>query len=403
MKILLINNFHYLKGGSETVYFNTARLLEQAGHSVVFFSVKRDENISTPFSKYFIEDSTKLSKPKFLLKYFYDRNAAKKLEELILAEKPDVAHAHLMWGCTAPAIFHVLKKYRIPLIHTVHDYRMVCPAYTFRSGFKTCEDCKGKYFYKCAIKRCNKGNFLMSVAMAAEMYYRNIFYNPTKNISGLIYVSNFARAIHEKYEPQFKDVPSMVLYNCTQVQNVQEKGRGNYFLYFGRLSHEKGVDLLIEVFKEMPGATLKVVGGGPEEGILKQKATGCSNIEFHGIKHGEELHGLIRNAQFVIVPSQWYENNPMTIVESYSFGTPVIGSDLGGIPEIIENNKTGMIFKHDSKDSLLHTIRTGGDMSNHAYFEMSKKAYGFYKMHFSEMEYAGKLIEFYKRVLDKRG
>lgn len=401
MKILLINNFHYPKGGSETVYFNTARLLEQAGHEVCFFSVDREDNISTPYSKYFIADSSTMSKVKGLQKYFYNSEAAQKLEQLILAEKPDIAHAHLMWGCTAPAIFKVLKKYGIPLVHTVHDYRMVCPAYTFTSGGQICEECKGRYFYKCALKRCSKGSLLMSTVMAAEMYYRNTFFNPAKNIDGLIYVSQFAKEIHEKYAPSFTKVPSMVLYNCTQKQVFEGKGRGDYFLYFGRLSHEKGVEIVIDAFKELPSAKLKVVGTGPIESGLKQKAAGCDNIEFLGFKHGEELHNLIRNAQFVIVPSQWYENNPMTIVEAYSFGTPVIGSDLGGIPEIIKDEATGFVFKHGDTESLLHAIRTASNISNQAYFQMSSNAVRFYEQNFSEKGYAEKLVDFYKKVLNK--
>ncbi len=401
MKILLINNFHYPKGGSETVYFNTARLLEDAGHEVCYFSVNRDENIATPYNKYFIADSAKMPRIRGLLKYFYNGEAVSKLEQLILAEKPDIAHAHLMWGCTAPAIFKVLQKYHIPLVHTVHDYRMVCPAYTFTSGGKICEDCQGKHFYKCALKRCSKGSLLMSTVMSVEMYYRNIFFNPAKNIDGLIYVSHFAKGIHEKYAPEFKNVASMVLYNCTQKHTCEEKNRGDYFLYFGRLSHEKGVELIIDAFKELPDVKLKIVGTGPIESTLKQKAAEYVNIEFLGFKYGEELHNLIRNAQFVVVPSQWYENNPMTIVEAYSFGTPVIGSDLGGIPEIIDTVKTGIIFEHDNKESLIKAIRTANGMSNLDYVEMSKATNDFYETNFSEKRYIEKLVIFYNQILRK--
>ena len=401
MKILLINNFHYPKGGSETVYFNTARLLERAGHEVCYFSVRRSENVDTSFSKYFIADNTKLSKAQGLLRYFYNSEAAQKLEELIQAEKPDIAHAHLMWGYIAPSIFKVLEKYCVPLVHTAHDYRMVCPAYLFTSGGQICEECQGRHFYKCAIKRCSKGNLLMSTVMAAEMYYRNTFYNPAKHIKGLIYVSQFSKDIHEKYAHQFKKIPSMVLYNCTQKQNSLEKGQGDYFLFFGRLSHEKGVELVIDAFKELPGTKLKVVGTGPIELELKQKATGCANIEFLGFKHGKELHNLIQNAQFVIVPSQCYENNPMTIVEAYSFGIPVIGSDLGGIPEIIKEGATGYVFKHGNTESLLHAIRTADSISKQTYIQMSGHAVRFYEQNFSENGYAEKLIGFYEKVLMK--
>ena len=402
MKVLLINNFFFRKGGSETVFFNTARLLEQAGHQVCFFSVSREENISSPFSKYFISDTTKASKVKGLLSYFYNKEAATKLEQLIMVEKPDIAHSHLMWGCTAPAIFKVLKKYKIPLVHSVHDYRMVCPAYTFTSGGSICEDCKGKHFYKCAAKCCSKGSLLMSTVMAAEMYYRNAFYNPTKNIDGLIYVSNFAKSIHEKYAPGFQKVPSMVLYNCTQKQDVRKKVSNNYYLYYGRLSHEKGVETVIEAFKQLPQAKLKIVGTGPIEKDLIQVAKGMNNIEFLGFKSGDELRQLVQGANFVIVPSQWYENNPMTIVESYSFGTPVIGSDLGGIPEIIEDGITGYVFNHGDLESLITSIKLSEGVDDEDYKQMSERAASFYNANFSEDNYADKLVEFYNSVLNKK-
>lgn len=401
MKILLINNFHYRKGGSETVYFNNAKLLNESGHEVVFFSVAREENVESPYSKYFITDTSQLGKIKGVLKYLYNNEAAKKVEQLILNEKPDIAHSHLMWGCTAPAIFKVLKKHQIPLVHTVHDYRMVCPAYTFMTQGQVCEECQGRKFYNCAVKRCSKDNLLMSMVMTIEMYYRNMFFNPAKNIQGLIYVSEFAKSIHEKYAPRLADVNNMVLYNSTTKSSKINKGRGDYFLYYGRLSYEKGIDILIDAAKELPWMHLKIVGTGPIENELKSRVGVSSRIEFLGYKKGQELFDIVANAQFVVVPSQWYENNPMTIVEAYSFGTPVIGSDLGGIPEIIKNGTTGFVFKHDNKDSLIDALNSAKGISNQGYFQMSDNVFHFYETHFSEEGYADKLINFYRTILNK--
>lgn len=401
MKILLINNFHYRKGGSETVYFNNAKLLKEAGHEIVFFSEVRDENEETLDSKYFISDTSQLGRVKGAMKYFYNREAAKKLAQLIVDEKPDIAHAHLMWGCTAPAIFGVLKKYHIPLVHTAHDYRMVCPAYTFMTQGKVCEECQGKHFYKCVKNRCSKGSLLMSTVMAMEMYFRNVFFSPVKNIQGFIYVSEFAKSIHEKYSPKLANVDNVVLYNSTAKSIKGEKSRGDYFLYYGRLSYEKGIDKLIDAAKELPWLKLKIVGTGPIENELKSRVGISSRIEFIGYKKGQELYDIVANAQFVVVPSQWYENNPMTIVEAYSFGTPVIGSDLGGIPEIIENGSTGFIFKHESRDSLIHALNSAKEISNQGYSQMSRNAYRFYETHFSEEGYTEKLVEFYMKILNK--
>ena len=398
MKVLLINNCHRPRGGADTVYFGTAHNLLEAGHEVVFFSFADDNNEKTGCPEYYIPWGGKL---RHLRNYFCNRDAARTIEKLLLAEKPDIAHAHLMWGGMSGAIIPVLHKYGVPLVHSVHDYRMICPAYTFRNGKGViCEQCKNGHYLSCFKNRCSKGSAIQSILMAGEMYYRNHKWNPAKCLDGIIYVSKFAKNKHEEMNPNFAKVKNMVLYNCTQQHNEKEKGRGDYFLYYGRLSYEKGVEQAIEAFKQLPLQKLKVVGTGPLEKSLKQKAINCRNIEFLGFKTGTELHELVRNAQFVIVPSQWYENNPMTIVEAYSFGTPVIGSNMGGIPEIIKEGATGFVYQHDKTDSLIYAINAADKISNDAYFQMTKMAQNFYEKYFSDKEYANKLLKFYGEVID---
>ena len=398
MRVLLINNCHWRRGGSETVYFGTAELLLKAGHEVVFLGLEDEKNIHTDQPEYFVKRGNAL---KNLVAYFANREAAMVVETVINKEKPDIAHAHLMWGGMTAAIIPVLHKYGVPLVHTAHDYRMVCPAYTFRNGRgEICESCKGDHYMSCVKNRCGKGSLVQSILMAAEMVYRNKKWHPAKTIDGIIYVSQFAKKKHEEMDPSFAKVKNMVLYNCTQLYKDKEKGRGDYFLYYGRLSYEKGVEQTIDAFKQLPLQKLKVVGAGPLEESLKHKALNCKNIEFLGYKTGAELHELVRNAQFVIVPSQWYENNPMTIVEAYSFGTPVIGSNMGGIPEIIKEGATGFVYQHDKIESLLYAINTAVKISNDAYFQMTKMAKNFYEQNFSDIEYANKLLEFYGDVID---
>ncbi|MGM9848054.1 MAG: glycosyltransferase family 4 protein [Muribaculaceae bacterium] len=405
MKILLINRFHYRKGGSEAVYFNTAELLRRAGHEVVFFSFIDEKNEDCEQAEFFVNGKERVSRLKGIRNYFYNSEARHNLELLIEREHPDVAHVHLLWGGMSPSIFGVLKKYGIPLVHTAHDYRMVCPAYTFNCNGKICEDCHGSHFYKCALKKCSKGNVLESVMMAMEMYWRNAFFSPEKNLAGIIYVSNFSRNKHLQYRSSLGNVPSMVLYNCTQEPDVDltEHFRRDYYLYFGRLSYEKGVDRLINVFEHLPGHKLKIVGTGPIEENLKADAAnrGLKNIEFLGYKTGRELKELVANASFVIVPSQCYENNPMTVIEAYSFQTPVIGSDLGGIPEIIDNGNTGFVFSHDDVNGLVKVIKDASGLSDMEYRKMAENARHFFNEHFSENGYAEKLVRFYKSVMKK--
>lgn len=408
MTVLLIDVYNFNKGGAETVCFNTGKMLEEHGHKMVYFTLKWANNNPSPYSKYFPESKETrrgpLKQVKNMINYFYHFEAARKIEKLILDERPDIAHIHLMWGQITPSIFPVLKKYNIPILFTVHDYRIVCPAYTFRNGKgQICEECQGKHFYKCFTNTCCKGSKLMSAVMTAEQYFRNAFFNPAKNIDGFIYVSNFAKEIQERYMPAVKSIPNIVLYNFSTsiVEQSKTMPAEKYFLFFGRLSYEKGVKTLLEAFEKLPDCKLKIAGTGPMEADLKQmKLTRkMGNVEFLGYKIGKELSDLVAGAYFVIVPSEWYENNPMTIIEAYSVGTPVIGAKIGGIPEIVVDGKTGYQFESGNACDLKDKIVSANKLSDSEYQVFSSNTLKFANDNLSKDSYWNKLIDFYSRFL----
>ena len=410
MKILLIDVYNYNKGGAETVCFNTGKMLEEQGHKVVYFTLKWKDNNPSPYSKYFPESKETRKGPfkqvKNMVNYFYHFEAARKIEQLIKDEKPDIAHIHLLWGQITPSIFPVLKKYGIPIIFTVHDYRIVCPAYTFRDGSgRICEDCKGKYFYRCFTHTCCKGSKMLSAVMMAEQYFRNRFFNPAKYIDGFVYVSNFARDIQEKYMPEVRMIPNITLYNFSlsiaSIPKVMPKDK--YLLFFGRLSYEKGVRTLLEAIRNLSDCKMKIVGTGPKEEELRQYVANSkmNNVEFLGYKRGKELSDLVANAYYVVVPSEWYENNPMTIIESYSVGTPVIGANIGGIPEIIVNGRTGFLFESGDVENLESTIKCATSLSDAEYTRLSEGALEFAHDNLSLDSYIHRLISFYNKFLLK--
>ena len=410
MKILLIDVYNYNKGGAETVCFNTGKLLEEHGHQVVYFTLKWEENNPSPYSKYFPESKETRKGPlkqvKNMVNYFYHFEAAKKMEKLIEDERPDIAHIHLLWGQITPSIFPVLRKHNIPILFTVHDYRIVCPAYTFRDGSgRICEDCQGHSFYKCFTHTCCKGSKVMSAVMAAEQYFRNAFFNPAKYIDGFLYVSNFARDIQEKYMPAVKNKPNITLYNFSTSIAGQPKAmpKDKYFLFFGRLSYEKGVKTLLEAFNGLPECHLKIVGTGPKEDELKAfvESNGMKNVEFLGYKRGKELQDLVANAYYVIVPSEWYENNPMTIIEAYSVGTPVIGAKIGGIPEIVVEKETGFQFESGNADNLRSKVIPADGLTADEYTKQSAGALKFAHENLSLENYYPRLIAFYNQFLKK--
>ena len=204
--------------------------------------------------------------------------------------------------------------------------------------------------------------------------------------------------------PLLSSIPSTVLYNFANEPSVDLLNHfsGDYYLFYGRLSSEKGVDKLIDVFASLPDISLKIVGTGPLEEQLKQTVVRrrITNIEFLGYKIGRELQTIVSRASFVLVPSQCYENNPMTIIEAYSLQKPVIGANLGGIPEIIDDGKTGYIFQHDNPEDLHRIIKKTINMSEADYLRMAQNSYEFFKNNFSSENYAVKLEEFYNQIKD---
>lgn len=403
MKVLLINNCHWPRGGSETVYFNTARLLKEYGHEVIFFSYEDKRNVITEGREYLIKGSEGIHK---LKEYFCNMRAAHILDKVLSKEKPDIAHAHLLWGGMTSAIIPVLHKHGVPLVHTAHDYRLVCPAYLFKDGKgHQCERCKGGRYYECAIHCCSKGKMMESALMMMEMYYRSWKFNPLNLIDGFIFVSNFSRNKHVEFEPRFNETKTIVLYNfpskhLEESYNKNVDSYDSYFLFYGRLSAEKGILTLIKAFERCPQMQLKVVGIGPQESELKRYVANhqMKNVTFLGYKNGKDLFDIVANAKYVCVSSECYENNPMTIVEAYSLGTPVIGASIGGITEVIFDAETGYKFESGNVDSLVGTLNKANNVDKKFYATLKHGAYDFAHNNFSSRKYLEKLIGFYKEV-----
>lgn len=409
MKVLLINNLHRKRGGADVVYFNTAKLLEANGHEVCFFSIKTGDMESVGDTSLFAPSQDKEGFIGRVRDYCYNKSAATSIQKVIDVYHPDIAHVHLIWGGLSPSILEVLQCNHIPVVHSVHDYRMICPAYTFRSiDGRICEKCKGGKYYKCVLKRCSKGSLAQSVLMAFEMYNRNRKYSPTNLIDGFVFVSEFARQKHLEFNSAFKRVPSIVLYNFWSGDrpdfSTSVTKSDSYYLYYGRLSREKGIHTLFSAFSKRPDLLLKVVGDGPEREELVNycQLNKVSNIEFLGYKTGNELFDIVSGARFVCVPSEWYENNPMTIIESYALGTPVIGAKIGGIPEIIEVGKTGYVFESGNVNELVDLLVKTSQISNSEYDDMRKSVCAFADQKFSKEEHLKELVAFYEMIIKNK-
>lgn len=397
MKILQINKFPSPKGGTETVLFGTIGLLKNAGHEVVLYSTNEGEIIYDPTytTEYPSRESSTLDKAKRLRSFFFNKKAALQLEDIIKIEKPDIAHIHLYLNGLSSSILPVLKRHSIPIVMTLHEYRQICPSYLlYNKKGKVCEKCKKRNYFNCLFTQCAKGGFIENALLTAEMFYRRTFFKTEKYVDQFIAVSNFVYNKHKEFNPAIAKKTS-VIYNPVNTELTTEKKRGNYLLYMGRLSNEKGITTLVDAMKNIPDIQLKVAGSGKIE-----KLQGISNIEILGFKSNTELQYLISNAMYVVVPSECYETFSMACAESMALGTPVIASNIGALPELVQDAKNGFLFKTKDAANLTETIRKAIRLSDNDYYQLSRKAKTSVAK-FDELEYLSSILKLYTQLIRK--
>ncbi|MDV7140114.1 glycosyltransferase [Maribacter sp. TH_r10] len=400
MKILLINNYHYARGGADTVYLNTGKLLKNNGNEVIYFSTTDEQNQKEGQNIFFIAPfNTGLT---HLPRFFYSQKAFLNLKSLISKERPDVAHVHIFYGQLTNAVIKALKDNNIPIVMTIHDYRILCPInIMLNNNEKICEKCAGGKYYNSALYKCNKSNFLFSTVSAMESYFRDIFFDYKKNIDHFIMVSEFIKNKHVEYYPSLKE-KSSTLYNFKDFEDrkLNTEKNGN-LLYFGRLSKEKGIMTLLKALRLLPNITLKIVGTGPMENEIKDflSKNKMHNIKLLGYCKGDVLWSNIEKSNFSVIPSEWYENNPMTVIESLQLGTPVIGAKIGGIPEIVRSEH-GFIFNSGSVEDLKNTIERAFALNIEDYKQMQLNGINFAQTKFAAKSHYSTLMGIYKKTIN---
>lgn len=402
MRILLINRNHYIGGGADRVYLNTGKLLEENGHNVAYFSTSNEQNCNSDYVDYFVKENAPrngsfFAKVKGVAKYLYNHEAQLNLQRLIRDFQPEVAHIHLFYGALSASVLKTLKAYRIPIVITIHDYRLLCPvnAMLDKEG-QICESCKNDKFYNCISKRCSEGNIFQSTVVTAEGYMRKFIYAPLTYVNHFIFVSQFSRSKHISFDQRYENKSSHLYNFSNSFVNDKVIRRGDYLFYYGRLSKEKGILNLIRAVKKT-NSKLIIAGTGPQKEFILNEINGFSNIEYVGFKSGTALNDLIAKSSFVVVPSEWYENNPMTIVESFLLGKPVIAARIGGIPELV-SVETGFVFESGDEFSLYNTIQTAEKLSIDKYNILSYNCLNFGFDNFSVSKHLMELIKIYNRV-----
>ena len=351
--LLSINNYHYRRGGSDGVYLDHAELVESLGWRNAFFSMRHPENLPTPWSRYFIDELefggaySLTQKISMATKSVYSFEAQRKLQTLLRDFEPDVAHLHGIYHHHSPSILPVLSEAGIPVVMTAHDLKIACPNYKMLNRTGVCERCRDGSVLNVIRNRCVRDSLSASVIVAAESGLQRSMQTYRKHLTKIVAPSQF---FLEKFvewgwsREQFVHIPNYV----DAARFVPDFEPGDYFLYFGRLAPEKGIATLMRAAR-LAGVKLKIAGSGPMEAELTAlQGQLRGDTEFVGFQTGEDLHALIRGARAVVLPSEWYENAPLSVLESFALGKPMIGARIGGIPETIDEAENGWTFA--SKD-----------------------------------------------------
>lgn len=388
MRILLSNKFYYRRGGDCIYMLNLEQLLKQHGHEVAVFAMDYPENISTPWSKYFPQNMSKLMA---FTRPFGSNEVKTKFNKLLDDFKPDVVHLNNIHTQLSPVMTELAHKRGIKVVWTLHDYKLLCPRYDcLRNGTDICELCFNGDKNNCKTYKCMKGS-----ALASMIGYKEAVTWNRERLEACtdVFVCPSQFMAEKMAQGGFDKKKLMTLCNFIDVDKCKkdEYGKEDYYCYVGRLSHEKGVNTLIEAAKNLP-YKLKVIGGGPLEEELKIKSEKLkANVEFLGYKQWDEIKSIVGKARFTVIPSEWYENNPLSVIEAQCLGTPVLGARIGGIPELIEDGVTGMTFESRNVDDLTNKIEA---MWHHT-FDYKNIALTSQKRYNSESYYE-RIMEVYK-------
>lgn len=410
MRILQLNNFENIRGGSDRVFQLTTRMLLDRKHDVATLSCgdesfdARKTTALLPQNSYFSRNPVRTLGN--IRDFVYRPDAAQAIEGLVASFKPDIAHLHIFYGQLSSAVLAALRRLGIPCVMTVHEYRMLCPIstlYTQQQG--VCERCASGEKRHAVALRCNRSSLFASALSAGESWVRDRYFNYLDHIDHFFMVSQFCLDKHAQYLPAIR-AQSSVLYNFISDQDLAEApaevAADAPFLYAGRLSHEKGVDLMCAAFRERPHLRLRIAGDGPLSDVLRGRYADCANIEFLGKLPAATLRQEMRHASFSVVPSEWYENNPMSVLESFGAGTPVLGADIGGIPELVRHGSTGLIFSPSDKASLLRSLDEASCSSSETRAAMGRNSLELIRERHSESAYCARLLAGYADIIGAR-
>lgn len=392
MNILQIHNYYQQRGGERQVVEAEAALLYQYGHHVRFFN--RNNLQIRQFS---IKEKIKLPR-----NTIYSQDTQEEVNRIIDEMKPDVAHVHNVFPLISPSVYVALKQNKVPIVQTIHNYRLMCPAGLFLRQGKVCEKCAEGNSVHAVIHKCYRNSSLLSGLYASSIgYHRQM--GTFNLIDRFICVSKFVASKLIEHgvaaETRLCVVPNFVSDDAFQNNDLVFKPE-QYVGYIGRLSEEKGLTTLLRAFLQSRVPCLKIAGTGSILGDLMQetKRLGIKNrVSFLGYLSGVEKRAFLQNALAIVVPSEWFETFGLTVLESYAQKTPVIVSNMGGLSEIVHNGETGFIFDAGNQSEL--AAKLSEIYNTNSSTEMGLSGYELAKQHYSAEQHYQQLMDVYHQVL----
>jgi glycosyltransferase involved in cell wall biosynthesis len=350
LRLLSINNFHYRRAGSDACFLDHDALFRARGWETAVFSMQHASNLPSPWEKHFVEEIEfareypALEKVRLASKVIYSREGCVRLECLLQDFSPDVVHVHSLYHHISPSVLPVLARRGVPIVMTAHDYKLACPAYKMFDGRAICEDCRGGRLLPLIRKSCVHGSRAVSALVALETAFHRSRRYYERYVNRIICPSRFLLdKLVEWGWPRERLVYIRNFFDASLWKPNFQAGR--YFLYFGRLAPEKGLHALVRA-SALSKCPTRIVGWGPLRAELIALAERlAAPVEVIDHVCAAQLAPLIQGARAVVVPSEWYENASLALLEGFASGKPAIASDIGGNPELVRDGENGWLFE----------------------------------------------------------
>jgi glycosyltransferase involved in cell wall biosynthesis len=392
MKIIMAHNLYQQPGGEDVVVQQEMQMLRDAGHQVVFYERSNHDT----------DNFTGVKRLTLFAHTTWSSDTRREFEELLLRERPDVVHVHNTFVMISPSIYEACKNAGVPVVQTLHNYRLFCPASTFCRDGLPCEDCVSGSLLSSVRHRCYRGSAGATAAVATMLTVNHKRGTYANDINRYIALTEFAR---DKFiECGLPAAKMVVKPNFVYPDPGERQSIGNWAVFMGRLTPEKGVATALKAWKLLPPEMeLKLIGDGPSLDELRQlaKELELKNVTFLGRLPRQEAFEYLAKARFLLFPSEWYESFPMTILEAYAHGVPVVASRMGVMPEIVKEKRTGLLFEPRNPESLAEVVKNVWNETE-LIEQLSRNSRREYEKFYTADENYRQLMAIYNEVLEKQ-